>query len=53
MLVVVDKRCSVDWQEPEGPIRTVNISLHSAVDSVNVMTDEGRNISHSLSLIHI
>ena len=53
MLVVVDKRCSVDWQEPEGPIRTVNISLHSAVDSVNVMTDDGRNISHSSPSVQI
>jgi hypothetical protein len=47
LLVVVDKRCSIDWQEPEGAVRTVNVSLHRNATSVILMTDDGRSTEQS------
>ena len=53
MLVIVDKRCSIDWQEPEGAARAVKVSLHSNVTSVTVMNDNGRSTEQQTSTVQL
>ena len=53
VLVVVDKRCSVDWQQPEGAIRAVRISLTPIIASVTVMTDDGQATTQTAPLVDL